>query len=155
MLWLVKTRRVKDRWVNSPQRYCACVEWDGQFGPPAAWPKLCTHSSLLLNPHPQPAQTDSEIIERKTSTTDLIFTTCWNGRTENTSINMSMLSMRACALPMMNWFTQAIAWDLQIHNTYVSKAGYNVIFFGLFYCLNYISKVYSTVSAVGLHQKRY
>lgn len=43
--------------------------------------------------------------------------TPWKRRSENTSINVSMLSMRACALPMINWFTQAIAWDLQIHKS--------------------------------------
>lgn len=28
-------------------------------------------------------------------------------------MKVSMWSIRACALPMMNWFTQAMAWDLQ------------------------------------------
>lgn len=33
--------------------------------------------------------------------------------TQLTSMKVSMLSIRAWALPMMNWFTQAMAWDLQ------------------------------------------
>lgn len=33
--------------------------------------------------------------------------------TQLTSMKVSMLSIRAWALQMMNWFTQAMAWDLQ------------------------------------------
>lgn len=38
---------------------------------------------------------------------------CSVQNTQLTSMKVSMLSIRACALPMMNWFTQAMAWDLQ------------------------------------------
>lgn len=34
-----------------------------------------------------------------------------------TSIKVSMLSIRAWARPMMNWFTHAIAWDLRERQT--------------------------------------
>lgn len=36
----------------------------------------------------------------------------WHNPIMLTSMKVSMLSIRAWALPMMNWFTHAIAWDL-------------------------------------------
>lgn len=38
-----------------------------------------------------------------------------------TSMKVSMLSIRAWARPMMNWFTHAIAWDLRERHTQVGS----------------------------------
>lgn len=43
-----------------------------------------------------------------------------------TSMKVSMLSIRAWARPMMNWFTHAIAWDLRGRQTSgIYKDGFN------------------------------
>lgn len=50
----------------SPVWCCACAVSDGRFGPPTAWPELCTRSSSPRSLHHPPTQRETENTPHRT-----------------------------------------------------------------------------------------
>ena len=122
--------------VRLPGWCWTCGGWGGRHGPPAASPVPCRHSSSLQSLHLLPRQKDSEWTSTNKKK-DYWERICWLGKCDMdvlllclftpimkvdtwqacrpsklASMKVSMLSIKAWARPMMNWFTHAIACDL-------------------------------------------